>query len=156
MRLLRGADLQSLAGIRPSFDGPGFKSFTVEPHLPADLDHAEFRYRSPHGDIGSGWRRKITRRALPSRFRPTRNATSSSLPPRKRESPEAESRWIRRHSLASRTEPTVAFIWSFPPCGCGAQAGHIGRFAWLNGLDAVPVGALELKLCVAEVVEVPL
>jgi len=49
---------QALAGIRPSLDGPGVKRFTVEPHLPSDLDHAEFRYRSPHGEIVSGWRKE--------------------------------------------------------------------------------------------------
>jgi alpha-L-rhamnosidase len=51
---------QALAGIRPSLDGPGFKRFTVEPRLPADLDHAEFRYRSPYGEIVSGWRKEAT------------------------------------------------------------------------------------------------
>jgi alpha-L-rhamnosidase len=49
---------RSLAGIRPSFDGPGFKQFIVEPQLPPDLDHAEYRYRSPYGNIISGWRKE--------------------------------------------------------------------------------------------------
>ncbi|MGI8907553.1 MAG: family 78 glycoside hydrolase catalytic domain [Candidatus Sumerlaeaceae bacterium] len=44
-----------LAGIRPS--SPGFKTFTIHPHLVGDLKWAKADIESPHGRISSSWKR---------------------------------------------------------------------------------------------------
>jgi alpha-L-rhamnosidase len=49
---------QTLAGIRPDPDGPGFKKFLVRPSVQNDLDWVKARYESAHGPIAVEWRRK--------------------------------------------------------------------------------------------------
>ncbi len=49
---------QSLAGINPDPQQPGFKNVIVRPAFVADLDWARGEYESMYGTIKSGWERK--------------------------------------------------------------------------------------------------
>jgi alpha-L-rhamnosidase len=49
---------QTLAGIRPDPDGPGFKKFVVRPSLQNDLGWVKAKYASAHGPIAVEWQRK--------------------------------------------------------------------------------------------------
>ena len=49
---------QSLAGIQPDPDGPGFKKIIIKPEAAGDLTWAKASYRSIHGKISSDWRRE--------------------------------------------------------------------------------------------------
>lgn len=48
---------QSLAGIQPDPDGPGFKKFIIKPEVVGDLTWAKASYNSIHGKIVSDWKR---------------------------------------------------------------------------------------------------
>ena len=48
---------QSLAGIQPDPEGPGFKKIIIKPDVAGDLTWAKASYRSIHGKISSDWRR---------------------------------------------------------------------------------------------------
>lgn len=45
-----------IAGIRPTFDGRGYKKFILKPIPGGNLTHAEATYESPYGTIVSGWK----------------------------------------------------------------------------------------------------
>jgi alpha-L-rhamnosidase len=47
---------KALAGIVPDPASPGFKRFTIKPHVLGDLTHASGTYESLRGRIASGWR----------------------------------------------------------------------------------------------------
>jgi alpha-L-rhamnosidase len=49
---------QSLAGIQPDPEGPGFKKIIIKPEVAGDLTWAKASYRSVHGKISSDWRRE--------------------------------------------------------------------------------------------------
>jgi alpha-L-rhamnosidase len=49
---------ESLGGIRPDADHPGFKHFFLKPCFLPDLDWAKVTYRSPYGLIDSSWKRE--------------------------------------------------------------------------------------------------
>ncbi len=46
---------ESVAGIQPDPDHPGFEHFSVRPNVAGPLTHASATYRSIHGLIGSHW-----------------------------------------------------------------------------------------------------
>jgi alpha-L-rhamnosidase len=46
---------QALAGINPDPEVPGFRHIVIRPYPLGNLSHAEARYRSVHGEIGSSW-----------------------------------------------------------------------------------------------------
>ena len=48
----------SLGGIKPSPDAPGFKHFELSPSIPSTVDACEVAYQSPYGRIESSWRRE--------------------------------------------------------------------------------------------------
>ena len=49
---------EGLAGIRPDWQQPGFKHFSVRPGVVAEVDWVMCRHASPHGEIVSNWRRE--------------------------------------------------------------------------------------------------
>ncbi|WP_372772709.1 family 78 glycoside hydrolase catalytic domain [Mangrovibacterium sp.] len=49
---------ESLGGIRPDADHPGFKHFFLKPCFLPDLEWVKVSYRSPHGLIKSSWKRE--------------------------------------------------------------------------------------------------
>jgi alpha-L-rhamnosidase len=49
--------IKGLAGIEPSIEGPGYRIFTVRPHVVKKLDYAKAAVESPYGLIESGWRK---------------------------------------------------------------------------------------------------
>lgn len=50
-----------VAGIRPSFEGPGFRTFRLEPTIGGTLTWARAEHRVRYGTIASGWERHGTR-----------------------------------------------------------------------------------------------
>lgn len=46
-----------VAGIRPTFDAPGYKEFILKPVMGGSLTWARAEYESPYGAIVSGWKR---------------------------------------------------------------------------------------------------
>jgi len=48
----------SLGGIKPSPDAPGFKRFELSPSIPSTVDACEVAYQSPYGRIESAWKRE--------------------------------------------------------------------------------------------------
>jgi len=48
----------SLAGIRPDIEHPGFKHFFLTPVFPAQLPEARVSHESPYGPIASAWKRE--------------------------------------------------------------------------------------------------
>jgi alpha-L-rhamnosidase len=44
---------ENIGGVRAT--SPGYKTFTVAPHLDDKLTHAKISYVSPHGPIESAW-----------------------------------------------------------------------------------------------------
>ncbi len=69
-----------LAGIRPDPDKPGFKHFSVRPHLPADLEWVRAEHLSPYGRIRSAWQQAQGRFALEVEV-PANTSASVHLPP---------------------------------------------------------------------------
>ena len=49
-----------VAGIRPTFDAPGFKEFELRPVIGGSLSWAEGRYKTQYGTIESRWEREGT------------------------------------------------------------------------------------------------
>lgn len=49
---------KGLGGIFPDPEQPGFKHILLHPNMPADLDHFEATFQSPHGLIVSSWKRE--------------------------------------------------------------------------------------------------
>ena len=49
------------AGIRPTFDAPGFKEFELRPVIGGSLSWAEGSYKTQYGMICSRWEREGTR-----------------------------------------------------------------------------------------------
>ena len=49
-------NMESLAGIRPDPDGPGFKKIIIKPNVVGDLKWVECWYNSPYGKIVSNWK----------------------------------------------------------------------------------------------------
>ena len=49
---------ESVAGIRPRTEDPGFKNFIIKPAFPGDLEYAVAEIQSPYGKIASNWSRK--------------------------------------------------------------------------------------------------
>jgi len=47
-----------LGGIKPYPEFPGFKKFSLSPSTPANLDHVNCSYHSPHGKIVSNWKKE--------------------------------------------------------------------------------------------------
>jgi alpha-L-rhamnosidase len=47
---------ESIGGIQPSFDQPGYKHFTIKPHLTSELKWAKTGMQSPYGQIRSDWK----------------------------------------------------------------------------------------------------
>jgi alpha-L-rhamnosidase len=48
----------SLGGIKPLPEAPGFKCFELSPSIPATVDACEVAYQSPYGRIASAWKRE--------------------------------------------------------------------------------------------------
>lgn len=46
---------ESIGGIQPTFEDPGYKHFTIRPHLTKELDWAKTSMESPYGTIQSNW-----------------------------------------------------------------------------------------------------
>ncbi len=55
---------QSLGGIRPDPNGPGFKKILIKPNVVGDLHWVESSYESSHGRIVSKWRKRDGRLVL--------------------------------------------------------------------------------------------
>ena len=55
---------QTIGGIQPDPDQPGYRHFTVAPQPGGGLDHADARYESGYGEIRSRWARKHGRLTL--------------------------------------------------------------------------------------------
>jgi alpha-L-rhamnosidase len=53
-----GWNVESLGGIRPDPDGPGFKKILIKPNLPSGLHWVECAYDSVQGRIASRWRKR--------------------------------------------------------------------------------------------------
>jgi alpha-L-rhamnosidase len=49
---------ESLGGIRPDADNPGFKHFFLKPCFIPGLEWVKVSHRSPHGEIVSSWKRE--------------------------------------------------------------------------------------------------
>jgi alpha-L-rhamnosidase len=47
---------ESVGGIQPTFDHPGYKHFTMKPHLTGELEWAKAGMQSPYGTIRSEWK----------------------------------------------------------------------------------------------------
>lgn len=47
---------ESIGGIQPNFDNPGYKHFTIRPHLTKQLAWAKTGMESPYGAIRSDWK----------------------------------------------------------------------------------------------------
>jgi alpha-L-rhamnosidase len=47
---------ESVGGIQPTFERPGFKQFLLKPHLTSELEWANTRMESPYGTIRSDWK----------------------------------------------------------------------------------------------------
>jgi alpha-L-rhamnosidase len=47
-----------LGGIKPDPEFPGFQKFSLSPSTPANLDHVNCSYHSPHGKIVSYWEKE--------------------------------------------------------------------------------------------------
>jgi alpha-L-rhamnosidase len=50
---------ESLGGIRPDEDHPGFQKFYLKPTFLEGLEWCEVSYKSPQGEIQSHWKRNI-------------------------------------------------------------------------------------------------
>jgi alpha-L-rhamnosidase len=50
--------MESLAGIRPDPDGPGFKKTIIKPNMVGDLQWVNAHHDSPYGRILSNWKRE--------------------------------------------------------------------------------------------------
>ena len=50
-----------MAGIRPTFDAPGFKEFELRPVIGGNLTWAEGSYKTQYGTICSRWEREGSR-----------------------------------------------------------------------------------------------
>ncbi|NSW53238.1 MAG: family 78 glycoside hydrolase catalytic domain [Anaerolineae bacterium] len=48
--------IETVAGIRPSEDVPGFEYFIIEPRPGGSLTHASASFQSPYGEIKSAWK----------------------------------------------------------------------------------------------------
>jgi alpha-L-rhamnosidase len=46
---------ESLGGVRPQADTPGFRHFVLKPHLTEQLDWVKSSVESPYGTISSNW-----------------------------------------------------------------------------------------------------
>jgi len=46
---------ESLVGIAPTLEGPGFKRFRLAPVIPASIPFCSFHFASPHGPIETSW-----------------------------------------------------------------------------------------------------
>jgi alpha-L-rhamnosidase len=55
---LAGWDMETLGGIRPDPDGPGFKKIIIKPSMVGDLHWAEAWYDSVRGRIKCLWRKR--------------------------------------------------------------------------------------------------
>ncbi|KAA1418114.1 Bacterial alpha-L-rhamnosidase [Mumia zhuanghuii] len=55
---------QTIGGIQPDPEQPGYRHFTIAPQPGGDLDHADARYESGYGEIRSRWSRKHGRLTL--------------------------------------------------------------------------------------------
>jgi alpha-L-rhamnosidase len=55
---------QSLAGIQPDPEGPGFKKIIIKPEVVGDLTWARAYYYSIHGKISCGWKREMGKLTL--------------------------------------------------------------------------------------------
>jgi alpha-L-rhamnosidase len=51
-------NMESLAGIRPDPDGPGFKKTIIKPNMVGDLQWVNAHHDSPYGRILSNWKRE--------------------------------------------------------------------------------------------------
>jgi alpha-L-rhamnosidase len=49
--------IKGLAGIEPDIEGPGYRVFTIRPHIVKRLDYAKAAVESPYGLIESAWKR---------------------------------------------------------------------------------------------------
>jgi alpha-L-rhamnosidase len=49
---------ESLCGIKPVYDNPGFKHFLIAPKPPSDMTWAQAEAQTVHGTIRSRWERK--------------------------------------------------------------------------------------------------
>jgi len=66
---------EGLAGIRPDWEHPGFKHFTVRPGVVTEVDWVKCRHVSPHGEIISNWRREGSRLTMDVTVPPNTFAT---------------------------------------------------------------------------------
>jgi len=51
-------NMESLAGIRPDPEGPGFKKTIIKPNMVGDLQWVNAHHDSPYGKIASNWKRE--------------------------------------------------------------------------------------------------
>jgi alpha-L-rhamnosidase len=51
-------NMESLAGIRPDPEGPGFKKTIIKPNMVGDLQWVKSHHDSPYGRIASNWKRE--------------------------------------------------------------------------------------------------
>jgi alpha-L-rhamnosidase len=65
---------EDLAGIRPGETSPGYKQFVLRPNVIAGLDSAAATFKSPYGEIRSGW--KSSAGAFRWQFRVPPNTTA--------------------------------------------------------------------------------
>jgi alpha-L-rhamnosidase len=49
---------ETIGGIRPDFEEPGFKHFTLHPYMSDEINHAECFFNSCSGKIKSDWTKK--------------------------------------------------------------------------------------------------
>ena len=70
---------ESLAGIRPQADDPGFRSITIRPVIPDQFEYAGAEISSPYGRISSQWSRKDKKGQL--KLEIPFNTTAHVIPP---------------------------------------------------------------------------
>jgi alpha-L-rhamnosidase len=121
----------TIAGLQPSPETPGWKRFTIAPLPGGGLTHARARLQTPHGEAASGWRIEAGRLRLEVGIPPNTRA-DVVLPVQEAAGVLLDGAPLERHDLADValrdgerpvvTLPSGQFTFVLPAAPSGARA----------------------------------